>query len=641
VAVWDARTGARVPELDRTAPIHAKSPFSTVEAVLSSGLLTVDHLITGDRTVHDLENLGASELQSPDLLLLSNDARFVVAAVGDRVWRLDLIESSADSIDVDRRQTGVMTMSLSDDGTVAIAAAIRGYPAIWGLESEMLLPLLDAPDFARSVVFTANGANLAVGLHNATVMLWDIATRRPLALGRGHRHAVTDVAYHPGRNEIASVSLDRTIRLWNAESLSPTRVLHGHHRAVWYVSFSSDGSRIATVGEDRTARIWDLTRTQPPGVLTQHDNIVFPVEFSPDGSIIASAGWDNTIRLADAQTHDVFAVLPIDADVVTALCFSPDSSRLAAVTNSGYFAWDLETGTLLPPPDASRFGAPARLAARALSFDPDSVHVALPWNTEDERWHVWNTTTGVIELEEERNLSAHHSRLVSPDGRFYVQYASPDPTSSDPRSARSDSGAGLAVVELSTGRRCNMPALSGAFAFGMPPAGGVHLAGRLERDRTVICVWDLTNGEQVGLLQGHAENVYAVAYSPDSTRIATAGRDSLRLWDAVTLQEIVELQGHTSFVWSVAFSPDGTQLVSGSGDRTVRVWDTKRYRDRHELRRQRNEILTSLMPIVRREIRDSSAPADVLTRVLIQVSASDRVRQIARQAILSELLKEQ
>ena len=30
---------------------------------------------------------------------------------------------------------------------------------------------------------------------------------------------------------------------------------------------------------------------------------------------------------------------------------------------------------------------------------------------------------------------------------------------------------------------------------------------------------------------------------------------------------------HSSYVISVAFSPDGTKIVSGSDDKTIKVWD--------------------------------------------------------------------
>jgi WD40 repeat protein len=30
---------------------------------------------------------------------------------------------------------------------------------------------------------------------------------------------------------------------------------------------------------------------------------------------------------------------------------------------------------------------------------------------------------------------------------------------------------------------------------------------------------------------------------------------------------------HSDYIWSVAFSPDGTKIVSGSSDRTIKVWD--------------------------------------------------------------------
>ena len=48
---------------------------------------------------------------------------------------------------------------------------------------------------------------------------------------------------------------------------------------------------------------------------------------------------------------------------------------------------------------------------------------------------------------------------------------------------------------------------------------------------------------------------------------------SVRVWDALTGVELMELKGHTGEVRSVAFSNDGTQIMSGSFDSSVRVWD--------------------------------------------------------------------
>ncbi|KAG2354776.1 WD40-repeat-containing domain protein, partial [Suillus spraguei] len=67
----------------------------------------------------------------------------------------------------------------------------------------------------------------------------------------------------------------------------------------------------------------------------------------------------------------------------------------------------------------------------------------------------------------------------------------------------------------------------------------------------------------------------SVSFSPDGTRIVTGSLDkTVRLWDAATGEPVGEpLQGHTAWVSSVSFSPDGTRIVSGSYDSTVRLWN--------------------------------------------------------------------
>ena len=74
-------------------------------------------------------------------------------------------------------------------------------------------------------------------------------------------------------------------------------------------------------------------------------------------------------------------------------------------------------------------------------------------------------------------------------------------------------------------------------------------------------------------MNGHAKRVTSLSVSPDNKLLASGDDDSMvKLWNISTGMEIGRLQGHSSYIQSVAFSPDGKTLVSGAYDRTIRVW---------------------------------------------------------------------
>ncbi|MCT7950084.1 NACHT domain-containing protein [Ancylothrix sp. C2] len=88
-----------------------------------------------------------------------------------------------------------------------------------------------------------------------------------------------------------------------------------------------------------------------------------------------------------------------------------------------------------------------------------------------------------------------------------------------------------------------------------------------------------TSTQIANTVAGHSDYVQAVAISPDGQMVISGSDDrTIKLWKMVakeggsTLQPIRTLAGHLGYVRTLAISPDGQLLASGSNDKTIKIW---------------------------------------------------------------------
>ena len=84
-------------------------------------------------------------------------------------------------------------------------------------------------------------------------------------------------------------------------------------------------------------------------------------------------------------------------------------------------------------------------------------------------------------------------------------------------------------------------------------------------------------GPEIFVQLGHSGKVNTIAFSPDGKHILSGSDDkTIKLWDVETGREIRTFSGHEAQVLSLAVSPDGKYAVSGGFENNILIWDMEK-----------------------------------------------------------------
>jgi WD40 repeat protein len=87
-----------------------------------------------------------------------------------------------------------------------------------------------------------------------------------------------------------------------------------------------------------------------------------------------------------------------------------------------------------------------------------------------------------------------------------------------------------------------------------------------------VKIWDAKTRELLNTLK-HDYAVRSLAWTSDGKKLISGSLGPIRIFDTATWEEIAVLEGHTRFVYGISLSPNNRLLASASWDKTARLWN--------------------------------------------------------------------
>lgn len=520
----------------------------------------------------------------------------------------------------------VTTFAVTPDGSRLVSASHSMHLSIWDLQTfktQRVFKAHEAPVLAMDIDSTST--LVATGSADNTVKVWDIERGYCTHNFKGHSGLVTAVKFHPVNKDklcLVTASDDGVVRIWNLHSRKCEAALDSHVSAVKSIDFTchDEGRYMITAGRDSVINVWDwkrksLIRTIPiyesaeaTGLLAANTRTGHDI--GDCQNIVFTGGERGIIRLWDMDSGKELYQQPKELNAKHAfvnVLYLPKSQNLVAVTNDQNLLFYKATQKLQRVHqivgyneeiiDMAYVGLEQKHLAVATNteqlrlYDTENLNCELAYGHKDIILCVVVHNSGCIIATGSKDNSAR-VWAVNTRNAFTA-------TTDQPR---------VVCIATAVGHTKAV----GAVCLARDGSCPSMVTG--SEDRTVK-MWDLSplreiienpelaaaTIENMGgpiklqslyTFQAHDKDINSISIAPGDTMFVTGSQDkTAKIWDMATGKALGTLQGHRRGVWNVSFSPVDRVVATTSGDRTIKLWSLSDYSCLKTLEGHTNSVL--------------------------------------------------
>lgn len=483
-------------------------------------------------------------------LVFTSDGTCLLSPAGNRITVFDLVNNKSHTLPLVHR-TNIARAALHSKGQLLLTVDEQGHVILSHFARRIVLYRFSLKGHVSALVFSPCGRYFAAAL-GRKIQVWKTPSTpgsaesaddvegggldfAPFVRHReyvGHHDEVQNIEWSSDSRFFLSASKDLTARIWSLdpeEHFTPT-TLAGHRTTVHAAWFSADQETIYTISKDGALFLWQY---RPPP------------DTDPDAVTADDERWRIIDRHYFYQSQD-------HANLTTAAYHATSNILVSGFSNGLFMIHELPS-----------FSEIHKLSISSSNIDTVTISPEGLWlafgSSALGQLLVWEWQSESYILKQQGHFDSLNALTYSPSGDRII-------TASDDGKVKVwDTTSGFCIVTFTEHT-------SGVTACEFAKRGNVLFTASLDGS---IRAFDLIRYRCFRTFTAPKRLSFSsIAVDPSGEVVAAGSLDDfdIHIWSVQTGQLLDQLSGHEGPISSLAFTPNGDSLVSGSWDRTVRIW---------------------------------------------------------------------